>query len=60
MKERYSDLHELLRCSSAAEGFFTQLPKAVQQSAMEHLDQIHSTRELRAFADRYGKELRPK
>ncbi len=60
MKEHYSDLHELLRCSSAADGFFVKLPKKVQQSAMEHMTDIHSTGELRSFADRWEKELHSK
>lgn len=58
MKENYPDLHELLRCSSAAGGFFTQLPKAAQKAAMEQFKSIHSTHELREFADRWGKEFR--
>lgn len=58
MKENYSDLHELLRCSSAAGGFFTQLPRAAQHSAMKQFESIHSTHELREFADRWGKEFR--
>ncbi len=58
MKEHYPDLHELLRCSTAAEGFFVQLPKAAQQAAMAQSHSIHSTHELRTFADRWGKEYR--
>lgn len=57
MNENFSDLHELLRCSSAAGGFFIQMPKAAQQSAMKQSKRIHSTHELREFADRWKKEF---
>ena len=50
MKENYRDLSELLKASSAAEGYFAQLPKAIQEKAMAHKGLIHSTRSLRYMA----------
>ena len=50
MKENYRDLSELLKNSTAAEGFYAQLPKHIQTKAMAHKGLIHSTRSLRNMA----------
>lgn len=56
MKENYRDLSELLKASSAAEGYFVQLPKDIQAKAMAHKGLIHSTKSLRNMAKLWSLE----
>ena len=56
MKENYRDLSELLKASTAAEGYFVQLPKEIQAKAMAHKGLIHSTRSLRNMAKIWAME----
>lgn len=56
MKNEFSDLSELLQYSTPAEGFWAQLPEAVQAKAMAQQGSIRSLRQLREFAAKYSKE----
>ncbi len=49
MKQQYENLSDLLQTSVPAEAFWAQLPEWIQQRAMDHQNQICSTKELRAF-----------
>lgn len=55
MKEHYKDLSELLKYSTPAEAFFSQLSEDLQAKAMEHKGMIHSTHNLQAFAKLWSK-----
>lgn len=59
MKENYRDLSELLKASSAAEGYFAQLPRGVQEKAMAHKGLIHSTKSLRNMVKIWSLEDQP-
>ena len=50
MNQSYKDLSELLKDSTQAEAFFSQLPERIQNQAMEHRASIHTAKDLRSFA----------
>ncbi len=58
MKQTYPDLSALLRDSTAAEAYFSQMPEWLQEKARQYGGTIHSARELRSLAEQWSREER--